>query len=138
MDFLKIAQMMQGLKSPKLEQGMNQLQNKLSNIRVEGVSGGGSVRIVVNGHFECKKVIIDKAVIKSATNSPIILEDLVRTAINDAMKRSTEAIAKEQIEFSKDLMNNMFSGSGSSNFGGLSNLMKNFGMGNNDDKKELK
>ncbi len=147
MDFGKAAQLLQGLKNagknmPVIEQSMNQLQTKLSSIQIEGIAGGGAVKIILNGHMECKQVIIDKAILKSASSSPVIIEDLLRTAVNDGIKRASEAVTNEHMEFSKEMMGKMMGGGG---FGGMGEFLKGFpgsssGGGDNGSsgKKELK
>ncbi len=55
---------------------------------VEGVSGGGLVKIRVDGHFEFQGVTIDPKAVDPDDNS--LLEDLVLAALRDASSRLHE------------------------------------------------
>ena len=48
----------------------------------ENVSGGGMVKVVLNGKFEMKKVTIDTSLV--VADETDILEDLITAAYNDA------------------------------------------------------
>ncbi len=52
---------------------------------VEGVAGGGLVRVEVDGHFEFHSVSIDPKAIDP--DDPSLLEDLVLAALRDASSR---------------------------------------------------
>ena len=45
----------------KMQEKMKETQEALKKIEVEGVSGGGSVKVVMNGDGELKKIIISDA-----------------------------------------------------------------------------
>ena len=44
--------------SKKMSEKMKETQETLKKIEVEGVSGGGSVKVVMNGEGELKKIVI--------------------------------------------------------------------------------
>lgn len=71
---MKQAQMMQ--------KKMEEAQTKLAQEETTGVSGGGMVKITLNGKFEMKKVEIDKSL--AVADEIDILEDLIVAAYNDA------------------------------------------------------
>jgi len=71
---MKQAQMMQ--------KRMEETQGKLALQEVEGASGAGMVKVVVNGKFETKKISIDKSLL--VPDELDILEDLIVAAMNDA------------------------------------------------------
>lgn len=52
---------------------------------VEGVAGGGVVRVRVDGHFEFRSVAIDPSVVDP--DDPELLADLVLAALRDASAR---------------------------------------------------
>lgn len=52
---------------------------------VEGQSGGGVVKVVVNGHFEFQDVVIDASVVDPADVE--MLQDLVLAALRDAVTK---------------------------------------------------
>ena len=79
----------------KMQEKMKETQEALKKIEVEGISGGNTVRVIMNGEGELKKVIFDEVVYKESKE---ILEDLIVAAINDARiklkKKTSEEISK--------------------------------------------
>ena len=74
---------------------MKETQDILKKIEVEGVSGGNSVKIIMNGDGELKKIIFNDSILKESKE---ILEDLIVAAHNDAKsklkKKTSEEISK--------------------------------------------
>ena len=73
----------------QLQDRMQKAQEQVGAIEVTGESGGGMVRIVMNGRHEVRKVEIDPSV---AASDREMLEDLVAAACNDAARRVGEAV----------------------------------------------
>lgn len=71
---MKQAQMMQ--------KKMEEAQEKAAQEEVFGSSGGGMVKVTLNGKFEMKKINLDKSLIN--VEEVDILEDLIMAAFNDA------------------------------------------------------
>ena len=70
-------------------------EDALKKIEVEGTSGGGSVKAIMNGEGDLKKIHFDDALLKESKE---ILEDLIVAAHNDARsklkKKTSEEISK--------------------------------------------
>ena len=79
----------------KMQEKMKETQEALKKIEVEGVAGGNTVKIIMSGDGELKKIIFDDAVFKESKE---ILEDLIVAAHNDAKaklkKKTSEEISK--------------------------------------------
>jgi DNA-binding YbaB/EbfC family protein len=79
----------------KMQEKMKVAQDSLKKIEVEGVSGGNTVRVTMNGEGELKKINFDETVYKESKE---ILEDLIIAAHNDAKSKlkikTSEEIAK--------------------------------------------
>ena len=79
----------------KMQEKMKETQEVLKKIEVEGVSGGGVVKITMNGDGELKKITIEESSFKESKE---IIEDLIVAAHNDAKsklkKKTTEEISK--------------------------------------------
>ena len=79
----------------KMQEKMKETQEALKKIEVEGVSGGDSVKIIMDGEGELKKITFSDA---SHKESKEILEDLILAAHNDAKlklkKKTSEEISK--------------------------------------------
>lgn len=85
MDMLKN---LQGMQSK-----MTDMQEKLGELTAEGQSGGGMVRIVLNGQYSVVDVKIAPELIDPS--DPGMLEDLVLSAFTDASNKIKEKIQAE-------------------------------------------
>jgi len=83
-------------KAQEMQKKMQEMQESLANLEVEGTSGGGMVKILMNCKNEVKKINIDSSIIK--TDEKEVMEDLVVAALNDA---KTKAEEKSQEEMKK-------------------------------------
>ena len=79
---------------------MQQVQDELKNLEVEGQAGAGLVTVRMTGQNDVKKVEIDASLL---TEDKMVLEDLVAAAVNDAVKRAEEAKAKKMGELTEGL-----------------------------------
>ena len=78
----------------KMQEEMQKAQAEIAEMEVTGQSGGGLVKVTVNGRHECKRVAIDESLLEDDKD---MLEDLVAAAINDAAVRVDET-TKERME----------------------------------------
>ena len=89
-DFTKIID-----KAKELEAKMKESQEKIKNIRVEGVSGSNSVKVILDGEGEMQKIEISDEILKEEKS---IVEDLIVAAHNNAKThlklKTTEEISK--------------------------------------------
>ena len=65
-----------------MQERMQTMQAELAEMEVEGQSGGGLVKVVLNGKGEMSKVHIDPSLLKP--DEAEILEDLIVAATSDA------------------------------------------------------
>ena len=75
-NFLKQAQ--------KMQEELQKTQERLALEEVTGESGGGMVRVVMNGKYEVRRVQIDPGLLGDDRE---MIEDLVAAAVNDAVHR---------------------------------------------------
>ena len=79
----------------KMQEKMKETQEALKKIQVEGISGGNTVKVIMNGDGELKKITFDNTLFKEPKE---ILEDLIVAAHNDAKsklkKKTSEEISK--------------------------------------------
>ena len=71
-----------------MQKRMEEMQEKLAQEEVEGISGGGMVKVVLNGKFEMKKLELDGSLIN--IDEKDVLEDLIIAAYNDAKNKVDE------------------------------------------------
>ena len=79
----------------QLQKKMSEAQEKLNSIEVEGVSGGGLVKVTATAKGDIKRIQLDETVMKPEEKE--ITEDLIIAAINDA-KQKGEAAAQEAMK----------------------------------------
>lgn len=77
----------------QLQTQMADMQQKLQQIEMSGMSGGGMVTISVNGKGEIKAIKIDPALLNPEEVD--ILEDLIIAAFNDAKVKIDNHTAEE-------------------------------------------
>ena len=68
----------------EMQEKMKVAQEALKKIEVEGLSGGDTVKVIMNGDGELKKVFIDPNLLKEPKE---IIEDLIVAAHNDAKSK---------------------------------------------------
>ncbi len=89
-DFSKILD-----KAKELEAKMKESQEKIKNIKVEGVSGSNSVKVILDGEGEMQKIEISEEILKEDKS---IVEDLIVAAHNNAKvklkSKTSEEISK--------------------------------------------
>ncbi len=79
----------------QLQKKMADAQEKLNSIEVEGVSGGGVVKVIATAKGEIKRINLDESLLKPEDKE--ITEDLIVAAINDA-KQKGEVAAQEEMK----------------------------------------
>jgi DNA-binding YbaB/EbfC family protein len=72
----------------QVQQMQAQMQQRMSELRVEGSAGGGMVKASMNGHKELLGVTIDKEAVDP--NDVEMLQDLVTAAVNEASRKVDE------------------------------------------------
>ena len=75
-DFSKILE-----KAKEIESRVKESQEKIKNIKVEGSSGGGDVKLVLNGDGEMQSLFISDRLLKEDKS---LIEDLIIAAHNNA------------------------------------------------------
>ena len=79
-DFSKILD-----KAKELEAKMKESQEKIKNIKVEGISGSNSVKVILDGNGEMQKIEISDEILKEEKS---IVEDLIVAAHHNAKSSS--------------------------------------------------
>ena len=76
-----------------MQEKMAEMQKKIEETEIEGASGGGAVKVIVNGKHVLKKITIDPNIVDK--NEVEVLEDLILAAINDATKKISENMSDQ-------------------------------------------
>ena len=100
--------MAKGFKSPKLQNPMNmmgslqklqeqiqQVQDKLVDETVTASAGGGVVKVTMTGDQHCRSIELDPQILRDIAQDADIemLQDLVLTAVNNALDASRQLAA---------------------------------------------
>ncbi len=87
-------------KAKELEGKIKESQEKIKKIEAEGISGMNSVKVILNGEGDIKKVELSQEVLKE---DKTIIEDLIMAAHNNAKSKlkikTTEEISKATNNF---------------------------------------
>jgi DNA-binding YbaB/EbfC family protein len=67
-----------------MQANVQKAQAEIANIEVEGVAGGGMVKVTMTGRHEVKRVQLEPAVVSEDKE---MLEDLIAAATNDAVQK---------------------------------------------------
>jgi len=76
----------------QLQAKLAKAQEELGNITVEATSGGGAVKVVLDGHQKVHSVEISPEAMEAGDVE--LLQDLVMTAVNEAVTKSQELVNK--------------------------------------------
>ena len=79
-DLMKQAQQMQA--------SLQEAQAQMAQMEVQGESGAGMVKVVMNGRYEVKSVDLDAALLAEDKG---VLEDLLAAACNDTVRKVEQA-----------------------------------------------
>jgi nucleoid-associated protein EbfC len=90
---LNIMEMMK--QAQQLQSKVAEMQAELETTQVEGMSGGGLVRVTLNGKGAMGRISIDASLMKPGEAE--ILEDLIVAAHSDA-KQKVESAAAEKMK----------------------------------------
>ena len=86
-DFTKILD-----KAKELESKMKESQKKIKEIKVEGISGSNSVKVILDGEGEMQSIILSEEIMRE---DKTIIEDLIVAAHNSAKSQLKTKTAEE-------------------------------------------
>tara|TARA_B110001452_G_C15073706_1_gene374770 strand:+ start:370 stop:690 length:321 start_codon:yes stop_codon:yes gene_type:complete len=82
-------------KAKAMQDKMKEAQDIIKKIEVEGVAGGGLVKIILSGDYELKSILIDD---KAKKEDQDVINDLIKAAYNNAKqnlkKKSADELSK--------------------------------------------
>ena len=77
----------------KMQNDMLRMQEEIKSRTLEATSGGGAVRVVVNGQKEVESLFIDPQAVDPEDLE--MLQDMVVAAVNEGLRKVEEMIAEE-------------------------------------------
>lgn len=77
----------------KMQEQLLKAQEEASNLTAEASSGGGMVKVVVNGKHQVVDLQIEKEVVNP--DEVEMLQDLIKAALNEAENKIQETIKEE-------------------------------------------
>lgn len=94
---------MQGMmkQMQKMQKEMEKAAEDLAKKEIEGTAGGNMVKVTVNGNKELTKVTLERDVVDP--DDIEMLQDLILTATNDAIKRVDTMSQETMGKFTKGL-----------------------------------
>ena len=77
----------------QLQQAQERMQQEIAALQIEAASGGGMVKVVMDGQKNLKSLRIDPEVLSKEDVE--MLQDLVTAAVNEAARKVDEAIQEK-------------------------------------------
>ena len=77
----------------QLQKRMEQMQEEMETLTVEGSAGGGAVTATVTGKMHVLSITIDPDVVDPEDVE--LLQDMVLAAVNDGLRRAEETVSKQ-------------------------------------------
>jgi len=90
MDFSDLGKMQEMMAQAR--QMQEQMEQKLAETVVEAESGGGMVRVRMNGKKEVLRIKIEPTALGATTGDIELLEDLIAAEVNEAGRRADETM----------------------------------------------
>lgn len=78
----------------KMQRDVARIQEELAGTEIEGVAGGGMVKVIVSGNSEVLSIAIDPEIVDP--DDVEMLEDMVLAAVKDALANAA-AISAEKM-----------------------------------------
>lgn len=85
----------------QMQSKMGEMQAKLAELEVTGASGGGMLKVTLNGKFELKGIKIDPSLV--TPDDVEVLEDLIVAAFNDAKAKAEVSMQDEMAKITGGL-----------------------------------
>jgi len=86
---------------PRIREQAAQLQERVAKISVEGDAGAGMVKVKLNGRMELTACALSDEAMK--LNDREMLEDLIKSAVNQAIGRAQQQVALETQKMAADM-----------------------------------
>ena len=80
---------------------MRKVQKQLASLEVQGEAGGGMVRIVMTCNHRVRRLEIEDSL---AGERKSMLEDLIKAAFNDALKKVERTVKEQMSSFTGGMM----------------------------------
>lgn len=77
----------------QMQQKITDLQGELEKREVEGIAGGGMVKVTLSGKYTMLKLALDDSLLEKSEKE--MLEDLIIAAHNDARKKVEDMFSDE-------------------------------------------
>ena len=87
----------------RMQQEVARVQEEVGNTDFEASVGGGAVKVVVNGNKEFKSIEISPAAVDP--DDVEMLQDLILSAVNEAVRLANETMEKEMSKVTGGLGN---------------------------------
>ena len=91
-------------KAQQMQEDAKKLQEELEQMQIEGVSGGGLVKVVMSGNQEPLRVEIDPIALEKGSTE---LSNLITAAMKNAYAQSKENMEKRMEELTSSIMPGM-------------------------------
>ena len=77
----------------QLQQAQERVQKEIAALEIEATSGGGMVKVLMDGHKNLKSVVIDKQAV--SPDDVEMLQDMVLAAVNEAARKVAAEVSEK-------------------------------------------
>jgi DNA-binding YbaB/EbfC family protein len=84
----------------QMQANMKKAQEELATVEVEGQAGSGMVKVTMTCNHEVRRVQLDESLM---SDDKEMLEDLIATAINDAVKQAAAVTQQRMAGFTSGM-----------------------------------
>lgn len=92
-------------KVKEVQAKMKEAQAELAQIEVEGESGAGLVKALVNGQKQLLKIDVDDSLVNTADKD--VLQDLIVAAVNKATEAADEKAKEHMKQYTEGMLPNI-------------------------------
>ena len=87
-------------KAQEMQKKMQWVQHELTSTEITGESGGGMIKVIMNGRHDVKNIVITDEAMKEGKQ---VLGDLIAAATNDAVRKVEKLSQEKMVKLTKDL-----------------------------------
>ena len=88
----------------KMQKNINKVHEELKDLNIEGTSGGGMVKVVVNGKKDVQSINMEDDILKENKD---MIEDMILVAIKNAMENADKIAEDKMKSVTGGMMPNM-------------------------------
>lgn len=87
-------------RAQEMQDRMKKAQDRISELRSEGVSGGGLAKVILNGKYDVLSIFVDPMLLSEDAE---IVTDVIKAAFVDAKSKVEDLVKQEMALVARDM-----------------------------------